>query len=166
MPPARLVFPARTAPRFLSALQAVVLPCLIGAAAAAPAASRTPSAEPSARDRHAAQCVAALDASADALVLQVKAGREAARQPLLDRLIAGAAFIGDRYLHGDSDEARARALVDQAELAQRRLPPAELAARQAACASEGARLVADGNPLQRAVLKRLARKRMERLLAP
>jgi hypothetical protein len=121
-------------------------------------------AEPSARDRHAAQCVAALEASADDLVRQVKAGQESARAPLMDRLTAGAAFIGDSYLHGDANEARARALVDEAEVAQRRLPAAELAARQSACAAEGARLVAQANALERAVLRRLAKKRMDRLL--
>jgi hypothetical protein len=120
--------------------------------------------EPSPRDRHAARCVAALDASADDLVRQVKAGQEAARKPLLDRLTAGASFIGEAYLHGDASESQARALVDQAEVEQRRLPPAELAARQTACASEGARLLAAANALERAVVKRVARKRMDRLL--
>jgi hypothetical protein len=108
--------------------------------------------------------VAALDASADDLVRQVKAGTDAARKPLLDRLTAGASFIGEAYLHGDASERQARTLVDQAEIEQRRLPPAELAARQAACASEGARLLAAANALERAVVKRVARKRMDRLL--
>lgn len=121
-------------------------------------------AEPSARDRHAARCVAALDASTDDLVRQVKAGQDAARKPLLDRLTAGASFIGEAYLHGDASESQARALVDQAEIEQRRLSPAELAARQAACASEGARLLAAANALERAVIKRVARRRMDRLL--
>ena len=120
--------------------------------------------EPSARDRHAAQCVAALEASADDLARQVKAGQDTARKPLLDRLVSGAAFVGDSYLHGDSDEGQARDLVDQAAEAQRRLSAAELAARQTACAYEGARLLAASNALQRAVVKRLAKKRMDRLL--
>ena len=75
-------------------------------------------ADPSPRDRHAAQCVAALEASADDLARQVKAGREAARRPLLDRLTAGAAFVGDSYLHGDSNEGQARVLVDGLPFAQ------------------------------------------------
>ncbi|MES2717883.1 MAG: hypothetical protein V4795_19100 [Pseudomonadota bacterium] len=127
-------------------------------------AASAQAAEPTPRDRHAAQCVAALEASADDLVRQVKAGKEAARKPLLDRLVAGASFIGEAYLHGNSSEDQARALVDQAAEAQRRLSPAELAARQAACANEGARLFASSNALQRAVVKRVARKRMDRLL--
>ena len=80
------------------------------------------------------------------------------------RLTQGAAFVGDSYLHGAANEAQARALIDQAELDQRKLPPAELAARQAACASEATRLLARSNPLERAVVKRLARKRMDKLL--
>jgi hypothetical protein len=140
------------------ALVAVLLAVLAGAGGAE-------AGEPTPRDRHAAQCVAALEASADDLVRQVKAGQASARAPLMDRLTAGAAFIGDSYLHGNADEDRARALVDEAEAAQRRLSPAELAARQAACAAEGARLVARANPLERAVLRRLAKKRMDRLLA-
>lgn len=144
----------RTPAALVLALAAVLLP---GLAAAAPG-------EPTARDRHAAQCVAALDASADDLVRQVKAGNGAARKPLLERLTAGASFIGEAYLHGDASERQARALVDQAEAEQRRLSAAELGARQTACASEGARLLAAANALERAVVKRVARKRMDKLL--
>ena len=121
-------------------------------------------ADPTPQDRRAAQCVAALEASADDLVRQVKAGTESARKPLLDRLTQGAAFVGDSYLHGAANEQQARALVDQAELDQRKLSPAELAARQTACASEATRLLAKSNALERAVVKRLARKRMDKLL--
>lgn len=142
-------------PRHARALLATALLALAGQAVAA---------DPTAQDRRAAQCVAALEASADDLVRQVKAGTDAARKPLLERLTQGAAFVGDTYLHGSANEAQARALVDQAEQAQRGLSPAELAARQAACASEATRLLARSNPLQRAVVKRLARKRMDKLL--
>jgi len=121
-------------------------------------------ADPTPQDRRAAQCVAALEASADDLVRQVKAGTESARKPLLDRLTQGAAFVGDTYLHGAANEQQARALVDQAEIDQRKLSPADLAARQTACAGEAARLLAKSNALERAVVKRLARKRMDKLL--
>ncbi|GCL61000.1 hypothetical protein [Pseudaquabacterium pictum] len=138
-----------------------LLTVLLAALAAAAAAQ---AAEPTPQDRRAAQCVAALEASADDLVRQVKAGKETARKPLLDRLTQGAAFVGDSYLHGNANEDQARALVDQAEAAQRALSPAELAARQTACAGEANRLLANANALQRAVIKRLARKRMDKLL--
>ena len=121
-------------------------------------------AEPSPRDLRAAQCVAALDLNTHELAEQVKAGKESARTVLLDRLVSGAAFLGDSFLRGNRDEQQARKLADQAREAQKNLSAAELAARQAACAAEGARLYAGGNALQRAVVKRLARKRMDTLL--
>ena len=141
----------------LAALSTLAV-ALLGLAGPASAADPTP------RDRRAAQCVAALEVSADDLVRQVKAGTESARKPLLDRLTQGAAFVGDSYLNGAANEDQARALVDQAEIAQRKLTPAELAARQASCAAEATRLLAKANALERAVVKRVARKRMDKLL--
>jgi plasmid stability protein len=120
--------------------------------------------EPSPRDLHAARCVAALEANTQALAQQVKAGNEASRAVLLDRLVAGTAFVGDTYLHGSSDESQARDLARQALEAQKSLPAPELAARQAACADEGAKLFASSNGFQQAVVKRLAKKRMNKLL--
>ncbi len=119
---------------------------------------------PSPRDLHAAECVAALEANTQALAKQVMAGNEAPRALLLERLIAGTAFVGDTYLHGNSDERQARALANQALEAQKRLPPAELTARQVACAAEGTKLYDDSNGLEKVVVKRLAKKRMEKLL--
>ena len=136
---------------------------LLSLAALAPTA-RAADAPPSAHDLHAAECVAALDASTHELALQVKSGNEASRGPLQDRLVAGTAFVGDTYLHGNSDEHQARALANDAAEAQKKLPVAELAGRQAACAAEGATLYAASNGLQQAVVKRLAKKRMEKLL--
>jgi predicted pyridoxine 5'-phosphate oxidase superfamily flavin-nucleotide-binding protein len=128
------------------------------------AATAGVAAEPSARDLRAAECVAALDAHTHELAKQVREGRDTLRPLLLDRLVAGSAFVGDAYLRGDSDEQEARGLTDQMREAQKRLPPSELAARQAACADEGAKLYAEGNALQRAVVKRLAKRRMDKLL--
>lgn len=145
-----------------AAARAIALSCLalpmwaLGQAAPAGGAA--------ARDAHAAQCVAALDTNTQDLARQVKTGLEAARPLLSDRLLAGAAFVGDTYLHGDSSEAQAKALSEQAQAAQKSLPAAQLAARQAACADEGARLYASGNGVQQALLKRLAKKRMDKLL--
>ena len=119
---------------------------------------------PSARELHAAQCVAALQVNTQSLAAQVKAGKEEFKPLLLARLEAGTAFIGDAYLHGDQDEARARALANDALEAQKSLTDAQLAARQVACATEGAKLLADGNGLERLVVKRLAKKRMDKLL--
>jgi len=130
----------------------------------ASAAHAAPDAGPTARDLHAAECVAALQVNTENLAAQVKAGQEDVRPLLLSRLESGTAFVGDTYLHGESDEKRARALANDALQAQKSLTDAQLAARQAACADEGAQLLAASNGLERAVVKRLARKRMDRLL--
>ena len=131
---------------------------------AASLAHAEPASKPSPHDLHAAECVVALEADTQALAQQVKDGNEAPRALLLDRLIAGVAFVGDTYLHGSSDEQQARALADRAREAQKRLPPAQLAARQVACAAEGTKLYADSNGLEKVVVRRLAMKRMAKLL--
>ena len=119
---------------------------------------------PTQRELHSAECVAALEISTDELARQVKAGR-ADLQPLLrQRLDAGAAFIGSAYQDGDRDEARAQAMMAAALESQAALPKAELAASQARCAQEGAKLLAASNVIVRAVVARLAERRMKRLL--
>lgn len=67
---------------------------LLSAACAFAQASQTGA--PSARELHSAQCVAALQASTEALAQQVKAGNDAARPVLQGRLEAGTAFVGTR----------------------------------------------------------------------
>ncbi len=119
---------------------------------------------PSKSELYTAECVAALEISTDELARQVKAGRADLRPLLRQRLDAGAAFIGTAYLAGDRDEARAQALLAAALKAQAALPKAELAASQARCAQEGARLLAASNFIGRAVVSQLARKRMQKLL--
>ncbi len=121
-------------------------------------------APPSARDLHAAQCVAALEVNTQSLAAEVKTGKEDTRPMLLSRLESGTAFVGDVYLRGESDEAQARKLANDALEAQKKLSDAQLVGRQNACADEGAKLLAASNALERAVVKRLARKRMDRLL--
>lgn len=121
-------------------------------------------AAPSARELHSAQCVAALQVNTEQLAEQIKAGGEDARPVLKSRLEAGTAFVGDAYLHGTTDEKRARALANQELEAQKRLSTAELGARQDKCAAEGTALLASSNGLEKAVVRRLAQKRMDRLL--
>lgn len=146
---------------------AVALVCAAGASSAqvAPSSeSPQPTAPTAARDAHAAECVAALEVNTQDLAAQVKAGQEASRALLQDRLVAGTAFVGDTYLHGSADETQARALANQALETQKRLTPARLAARQLACAAEGKALYDGSNGLEKAVIKRLANKRMDKLL--
>ncbi len=135
-----------------------------GVAFLATVSQAAPAAPPGARDLHAAQCVAALQVNTEGLAAEVKTGKEAARPMLLSRLESGAAFVGDVYLRGESDEALARKLASDALEAQKNLSDAQLMGRQNACADEGAKLLAASNVLERAVVKRLAKKRMDRLL--
>jgi hypothetical protein len=101
----------------------------------------------------------------DELAAQVKAGRPDLRPLLLDRLKQGAAFIGAAYLQGERDEDRAKGFLEAALEAQKTLPKPVLAARQTACAQEGAQLLAKADVLSRAVVSHLAQKRMKKLLA-
>ncbi|MEO6408470.1 MAG: hypothetical protein ABIO45_06910 [Burkholderiaceae bacterium] len=134
---------------------------LLVASAITAAAAQAP---PGQRELHAAECVAALKVNTESLAINVKAGRSDLRPLLLTRLQAGTAFVGDTFLHDDQDEQRARALTDEALERQKSLTEAQLAARQAFCADEGARLLASANAIERVVVNRLARKRMDRLL--
>jgi hypothetical protein len=61
----------------------------------------------------------------------------------------GFAFIGTAYLQGVRD-AEADRLLKAAEAAQKEIPVDELTARQAACRSEGARLLENANAIERA----------------
>lgn len=121
-------------------------------------------AQSSAREWADAQCVAALDAQTLQLARQVKAGQNDLRRLLRARLRAGAAFIGRAWLDGERDEDHSQAVLEKARAAQRSLPAAELAQRQTRCAAEGERLLGQANALQRAVVSRLADRRMKKLL--
>ena len=121
---------------------------LVLLAFAAPALVRAAD-QPSAHDLHAAQCVAALEVNTENLAQEVKSGKEASRQLLLDRLVSGTAFVGDVYLHGDSNEQQARDLANKALEAQKSLTPTQLEVRQLACATEGTKLYQSGNALER-----------------
>ncbi len=137
-------------------LLTLVLAALLPLAAAA--------AEPSPGDLRAAQCVAALEVNTRQLAHQVKAGDEAVRPLLLQRLVSGTAFVGEVYLRGDVDEKQARALADQALEDQKQLSAQALQERQRICAKEGTGLYDASNALQQAVVRHLAKKRMGKLL--
>ncbi len=116
------------------------------------------------REQHTAQCIAALDVKSSELARQVKAGQPELQAPLTATLEAGAAFIGHAYLQGDRDEARSQALLNAALESQKALAEAELAARQANCAQEGARLLSQTDVIGRFVLSRLVQRRLQKLL--
>lgn len=119
---------------------------------------------PTKHELHTAQCVAALEANTDDLAVKVKAGRADLQPLLLNRLKYGAAFIGDSYLQGERDEGRAKRFLDAALEAQKTMSEPGLTARQSACALEGAQLLANADLISRAVVSRLAERRMKKLL--
>ena len=139
-------------------------PALFFGAGAAMAAAVTP-VQASEREVQTVQCVAALDASTRELAAQVKNGQPELRELLLGRLKSGVAFTGTAYLSGERDEQRTKALLDSALETQKALPEREMAARQAACEVEGTRLLAGASALEKALVSRVAAKRMQRLLA-
>ena len=133
--------------------------CLLAAAAAL---AGTPTA--SERETHTFECIAALDAKADDLARQVRAGQAQLQPLLLTTLEAGAAFIGNAYLQGERDEARSQALLATALQAQKALSDAALVARQAPCAQEGTQLLSEADLIGRFVVSRLVQRRLHKLL--
>ena len=116
------------------------------------------------RARHSADCVAALRTDTDNLARQINAGRQEFRSVLLAHLEEGAAFIGDSYLGGNRDETQSKAMLDAATEAQKFLTPQELSSLQLGCSKEGGQLLAATNAINRVVIKRVAKNRMDKLL--
>ena len=116
------------------------------------------------RELHTSECVAALDARSEELARQVQAGQSEARPLLVSTLEAGGAFIGQAYLQGERDEARSQSQLAAARQAQKKLPAAELAARQSSCALEGARLLSQTDVIGRFVISRLVQRRLQKLV--
>ncbi len=119
---------------------------------------------PTERELHTPECVAALDARSEDLARQIKAGQSESRPLLVSTLEAGAAFIGQAYLQGERDEARSQAQLAEAQQAQKKLPVADLVARQSSCAQEGARLLSQTDVISRFVISRLVQRRMQKLV--
>jgi hypothetical protein len=144
--------------RATGAALAVVL--LLGPIMGAAAAEAAPTLD----ELHAAECVAALEARAETLAAQVRAGQPELKPQLLVQLEYGAAFIGRAYLKGERDEARSQSLLDAARARQHALPDADLHRRQALCADEASHLLASTNGFGRVVVARVAERRMNRML--
>ncbi len=137
---------------------------LLALCLAAVSASAADIAEPSVRELHTADCIAALELKSEDLARQVKAGQTEQRPVLQTALDAAAAFIGQAYLQGDRDQDRLENLKNSALQAQKTLSPTELATRQANCAQEGARLLSQADVLSRFVISRLAARQMKKLV--
>jgi hypothetical protein len=83
---------------------------------------------------------------------------------LVSTLEAGGAFIGQAYLQGERDEARSQAQLAAALQAQKKLPEADLAARQSSCTLEGTRLLSQTDVIGRFVISRLVQRRLQKLV--
>jgi hypothetical protein len=137
--------------------------CLCAAASLLATLCITARAEPT--PQHAAACVAALESEAIGMAQQFRAGKAEVEPELVSRVQQGFAFVGAAYKQGLRGE-EADHLLKAAEKAQEGLPPAELAARQAACRTEGAALLANANVLERAFVTRAAQRRVDKLKRP
>jgi hypothetical protein len=119
---------------------------------------------PTERELHTSECVAALDVRSEELARQAKAGQSESRALLVSTLEAGGAFIGQAYLQGERDEARSQSQLAAALQAQKKLPEADLAARQTSCLLEGTRLLSQTDVIGRFVISRLVQRRLQKLV--
>lgn len=119
---------------------------------------------PTPEQAHAAQCAAALEASAEVLARQVRTGKKELRASVQENLQGSLAFFASAYVDGGAAERRARQLAAQARSAQAKMPPAELSALQGSCFDEGRQRFIGADGLTRAVLSRHADLRLEKLL--
>ena len=132
----------------------VVFTALLGGLAwAAPAAPTT---------ARCAACVAALKARAEPLAQRLKRGDNSAEVPLMPIVVASYAFVGTVYKQGVRSP-QADELLRRAEQAQASLPPADLARLQDACQLEGEQLLKDANSVERMIVNRAARSRIDKL---
>jgi hypothetical protein len=120
------------------------------ALALAGVAVRAQDAEPT--PQHSAACVAALEVEAIAMADEMKAGHPEIEPELVRRVQQGFAFIGVAYKQGLRKE-EADQLLKQAEADTQTLPRTELTARQQACQAEGARLLDNASPFERAFVR-------------
>lgn len=109
-----------------------------------------------------AYCVAALKTRAEPLAERVRQGDPAAEAKLLPIVTASFAFIGSAYKQGVR-QPRADELVSEAQKAQAKLPPAELAQVQDSCQAQGQQLYAQANVFERGFVSHAARSRIDRL---
>ena len=114
--------------------------------------------------RRAASCVAVLERDAVALAGRHKAGERGVKATLVKVTEQGFAFIGKAYLRG-LRKAEADRLVDEAEAEQKGMPPEALAQLSAGCQAEGAKLYANANGLEQALVTNRAKARVDKLLA-
>ncbi|WP_374675278.1 hypothetical protein [Ideonella sp.] len=156
--------PHRLATRVLRALRPAVCLAALAALGGAGVAQAAPTAADKAFYQRAAACVAVLEKEAGDMAGRYQAGERTLKPALVKLTEQGFAFIGQAYLRG-LRQAEADRMLDEAKAAQRSLPADARAQLVAACRSEGARLYADANGLEQALVSNRARARVDKLLA-
>ena len=112
-----------------------------------------------------ANCIAVMEASADELARQVKAG-DATREPVLrTELRRGAALIGRTYLDGLHDEHEARARLEAARERQKTWDEARRRNVRNACVRRADAELAAASGVERVVVDRVAERKLQRMLS-
>ncbi|MDE2402487.1 MAG: hypothetical protein KGL90_12555 [Burkholderiales bacterium] len=109
-----------------------------------------------------AECVAALTTEAEPLAKKSRQGDAAADAQLTPLVNSAFSFIASAYKQGVG-QAKADALLAEAKKAQVQMPAQDLSTLQGNCLKEGTLLMANANFIERAIIERAARARIERL---
>lgn len=133
----------------------------IAALGAACAASGAPALTPDA----AAHCVAVIERRSEVLAERVRQGDDVARAALRAEIEHATVLIGEQYLAGSRDEDVARARLERARQEQRAWPEERRAALYRQCNRTAATTLSGANKLERLIVRRLAAKRLDRMLA-
>jgi hypothetical protein len=121
---------------------------------------------PAAATDAAADCVAVIESRAESLVERARNGDGTARTALRAELENAAVLIGDQYIAGARDEDAARARLERSRKVQQSWPEERRAALHRQCSQTAAAMLGSANRLERFFVRRVAAKRMERMLAP
>lgn len=114
----------------------------------------------------AADCVAVIESRAESLVERVRSGDGTARIALRAELEHAAVLIGDQYIAGARDEDAARARLERSRKDQQSWPEERREALHRQCSQAAAGMLGSANKFERFVVRRVAAKRTERMLAP
>jgi hypothetical protein len=141
-------------------LSALILVALLSAATCAPAVA----ASAAAGYDETASCIAVMQANADELARQVKAGDKTQESALYAELVRAGALVGRTYLNGLHDQAEAKARLKAAQERQVAWPEARKANVRQACLKRADAELASASGSQRFMVERIAQVTMQRLL--
>jgi hypothetical protein len=110
--------------------------------------------------------VAVIERRAEALAERARNGDGVARAALRGELERAAMLIGEQYVGGARDEDVARARLERSRMAQRSWPQERVEALHRQCSLTAGAMLGGANKVERFVVRRLAAKRMDRMLTP